>query len=177
MRTILAVILGGLLLGFGTTAIARDIPVVDAVLEAHQAIEATNKFGSVRVSYISPTRRRYEWDGRSRGVNLIVRDKPWMGEQGLYDPADCFLICRTPRLVLGEAVHDFDSYEQIYRFLYQGSSVMDWVYTNDGLVVGFGRSPQRDQINIDVRQITIRGQKPENLRGARESDIRLVRVR
>lgn len=174
MRTILVLIFGGLLLGFGSTAVARSIPVVDAVLEAHQAIEATNKFGSVRVSYVSPTRRRYEWDGHSRVVNLIVRDRPWMGEQGLYDPAGCFVICRTPRLVLGEAVHDFDGYDQVYRFLYQGSGVLDWVYTSDGLVVGFGPSPQRDQINIDVRQITIHGRKPENLRGARDDDIKLL---
>jgi hypothetical protein len=109
---------------------------------------------------------------------MIVRPEPWLGELGLYDPAGCFVIvvplCRTPRLVVGEAFHDFDSYDQLYAFVYQGSAVMDWVYTSDGLLVGFGRSPARDQINVDVRQLTIHGRKPVALRGARDGEIRLT---
>ncbi|HEY2179561.1 MAG TPA: hypothetical protein VGH15_13350 [Caulobacteraceae bacterium] len=153
-------------------------PVVGAVLGPGQAVEATNKFGSVRVTYVSPLERRFEWDGRSRTIKLIARHEPFLGDTGLYDPAKCWVVvltlCQTPRLVVQEATHDFDSYDQIYAFLYQGSAVMDWVYTSDGFVVGFGRSPARDQLNIDVRQLTIHGNKPVGLRGARNGSIRLV---
>jgi hypothetical protein len=157
------------------------VPVEGAVLRPGQTVQATNKFGSVRVAYVSPVERRFEWDGQSRVVKMIVRPEPWLGERGLYDPAACsvviFPLCRRPRLVVEEAFLDFDNYDQLYAFVYQGSAVMDWVYTSDGLLVGFGRSPGRDQINVDVRQLTIHGRKPEALRGARDGGIRLTTIR
>ena len=152
-------------------------PVREAVLHPGETVRATNRFGSVAVAYISPVKRKFEWDGRSRTVALIPRPERFLGELGLYDPADCLVIvvplCRTPRLVVEEAFHDFDSYDQLYAFVYQGSAVMDWVYTSDGFLVGFGRAPGRDQINIEIRQLTVRGKKPEALEGARNSNIRL----
>lgn len=152
----------------------HSTPIQGVVLRPGQSVEATNKFGSVRVSYVSPLKRKFEWDGDSQTIKLIARPEPFDGESGLYDPADCFLTCQTPRLVVEEAGHDFDSYDQIYTFLVQGSAVMDWVYSSDGLVVGFGRSPTREQINIYVKQLTIHGQKPIGLHGARNGAIRLV---
>lgn len=153
-------------------------PVREVVLHPGESIHATNKFGSVNVTYVSPLKRKFEWDGQSRVVKMIPRPEPWLGELGLYDPAACFMIllplCRTPRLVVEEAFHDFDSYDQLYAFIYQGSAVMDWVYTSDGLLVGFGRSPGREQINVDVRQLTIHGRKPVALRGARNDNIHLI---
>ena len=41
------------------------------------------------------------------------------------------------------------------------------VYTPDGLVVGFARTLERYQINIERYQILIRGRKPSGLKGAR----------
>lgn len=152
--------------------------VQGAVLRPGQRVEATNKFGSVRISYVSPLKRKFAWDGESRTIKLIARPEPFLGESGLYDPAGCWVIivplCRTPRLVVEEAGHDFKSYDEIYAFLVQGSAVMDWVYTSDGLVVGFGRAPSRDQVNIEVRQLTIHGQKPIGLRGASNGNIRML---
>jgi hypothetical protein len=54
---------------------------------------------------------------------------------------------------------------------------MDWVYTSDGLLVGFSRSPEREQINVDIRQLTIHGRKPMALRGARDRAIRLMHAK
>jgi hypothetical protein len=165
-------------LNLAACAPSPEIPVRDAVLRPSQSLQATNKFGSVRVTYVSSVRRRFEWDGNSRVVAMIARSEPWLGELGLYDPADCEVIviplCRTPRLVVREAVHDFDSYDQLYAFLYEGRAVMDWVYTSDGLLVGFGRAPEREQINVDVRQLTVHGRKPAALRGARDGSIGLT---
>src|SRR5437660_2255624 len=67
------------------------------------------------------------------------------------------------RLVVEEASIDFGKEDQIYAFLKQSSAYMDWVYTSDGLVVGFGRTPSRKQSNIDLWQILRRGQKPVGL--------------
>lgn len=156
----------------------RTPSVQGVVLKPGQSVEATNKFGSVKISYVSPLKREFKLDGQARTVELIARPSPFLGERGLYDPAGCLVIgmplCETPRLVVEEATHDFDSYDQAYAFLHQGSAVMDWVYTSDGLVVGLGREPGRDQVNVEVRQLTIHGQKPVGLRGARNGNIRLA---
>jgi hypothetical protein len=175
IRHVLATILMGLCCAMSSGVQAENSPIRQVVLHPGQSVEAANKFGRVKVSYVSPVKRKYEWDGKSRIVKMIPRPEPWLGELGLYDPADCyFMLCRMPRLVVEEAYHDFDSYDQIYAFLWQGSAVMDWVYTSDGLLVGFGRSPDRGQINVDVRQITLRGKKPSGLRGARNGAIHLT---
>ena len=150
-------------------------PPREVVLHPGETIEARNKFGTVQVTYVSPLKRKYQWDGKTRVVKMIARPDRFLGELGLYEPAGCWIIaCPNPRLVVREAFHDFPNDEELYRFLYQGSGVMDWVYTDDGLVVGFGRSQERQQINVDVRQLTVRGQKPVGLRGARNEDIRLI---
>ncbi|PYL58067.1 MAG: hypothetical protein DMF30_03950 [Verrucomicrobia bacterium] len=78
------------------------------------------------------------------------------------------------RLVVEEASIDFGKEDQIYAFLKQSSAYMDWVYTSDGLVVGFGRTPSRKQSNIDLWQILLRGQKPVGLIGARREQIVLT---
>lgn len=55
--------------------------------------------------------------------------------------------------------------------LYEGSAVLDWVYTNDGLVVGFSKSPSRNQVNIYVYQYTINNKKPSSIEGSRPENI------
>ena len=66
-----------------------NTPVQGVVLRPGQSVQATNKFGSIRVTYVSPLKRRFEWDGKSRTIKLIARSEPWLGELGLYDPAGC----------------------------------------------------------------------------------------
>lgn len=170
----LAVLLFAAALAVTGCARSSDTPVRETVLRPGETIEASNKFGTVRVAYVSPRERKFTWDGQSRTIKMIARPEPFQDELGLYEPAGCFpIFCRTPRLVVREARHDFQNYEALYAFIYQGSAVMDWAYTSDGLLVGFGRSPEREQINVDVRQLTVRGQKPSALRGARDRNVRL----
>ena len=173
-------VLAGCLFALAISGCHSASNVTGGVLHPGESIEARNRFGSVRVAYAAPLKRRYSWDSHSRVVTMIARPEPWLGEQGLYDPANCFVLviplCQTPRLVVAEATHDFATYEELYAFLYQGGAVMDWVYTSDGLLVGFGRQPLRQQINVDVRQLTIQGRKPQALKGARDRDIRLART-
>lgn len=165
-----AVVIGGLVL----LASSRPPPneaVHGAVLGPGESVAATNRFGAVTISYVSPVKRKYAWEGGTQVVKMIVRGEPFQGRTGLYDPADRWVFTPGVRLVVQESVMDFASYEQVYARLYEGSAVMDWVYTPDGLVVGFGRSPSRDQINVDVFQFLVQGRKPEGLKGARPLQI------
>lgn len=153
-------------------------PVREAVLGAGESITATNKFGTVRVSHVASTKRRFEWDKQTEVVTMIPREERFMGKLGLYEPAGRFgpSLPGDVRLVVEEATRDFEDYRQVYAVLYEGSAVMDWVYTRDGLVVGFSRTPERgNQINVDVYQFLVQGQKPRDLKGAREEAVHLTR--
>ena len=70
---------------------------------------------------------------------MIPRRQPFHGRLGLYEPADSWgCNPREVRLVVDEAVRDFNNVAEVHSFLRQGAAIMDWVYTSDGLVVGFG---------------------------------------
>lgn len=174
-RVIIIALLGSLIL-FGCNCSKNNV-VKEAVLSPGQSIEATNKFGTIRVSYVSPIKRKYEWDGESRIIEMIARRQPFQGKLGLYDPADSWGFSSKARLVVEESVLHFDNEEEMTAALIEGSAVMDWVYTNDGLVIGFGKTPTRRQINVDLFQFLLRGEKPSALAGARPNNIRLIEAK
>lgn len=153
-----------------------DSIVKEVVLSEGQVVEATNQNGTIRISYVSPTKRKYQWDGKSRVIKMIAREEPFQGKLGLYEPANSWgLNPFDVRLVVQEAVRNFDDEAEVRAALIEGSAIMDWVCTNDGLVVGFGRISSRKQINVDLFQFLVRGQKPTGLPGARPDHIRLGR--
>lgn len=105
---------------------------------------------------------------------MIARDTPFQGKLGLYEPANAPVGERLAvRLVVQESVLRFGSYAEAYAFLYQGRNVMHWVYTNDGLVVGYGFQPDRNQVNIDLFQILVDEVKPNGLTGAKDDAVRV----
>jgi hypothetical protein len=59
--------------------------------------------------------------------------------------------------------------------LKQGSSVLDRVYTDDGFVVGFARSPERNQVNIEVYQLYLNGKKPSQLDGSQPDKLKITK--
>ena len=157
---------------------SSNVLVKGAVLSRGQSVEAHNRNGTIRISYITPVKRKFDWDGKSKVIKMIPREEAFDRKLGLYEPAEAWgLNLFETRLVVQESTIDFDNYHQIYASLKQSSAVLDWVYTSDGLVVGFGRTPSRKQINIDLWQLLIGGQKPKRLAGARPSDIRLIETR
>jgi hypothetical protein len=96
-----------------------------------------------------------------------------MGKTGLYDPADELISDPRTRLVVQESTIDFDDEAQMYDFLREEPS-MDWVYTRDGLVLGFSSDPSRRQLNIDLYQFVVRGKRPTAMSGARPEAIHVV---
>lgn len=167
-RLVIAAIAGLLLTACSEQPIAKG-----SVLSQHQSVEAKNRAGEVRVSYVSPTKRRYEWAGQSRVVQMRTRTEPFMGKTGLYDPADELISDPRTRLVVQESTIDFDDEAQMYDFLREEPS-MDWVYTRDGLVLGFSSDPSRRQLNIDLYQFVVRGKRPTAMSGARPEAIHVV---
>ena len=151
-------------------------PVAGAVLTPGQYVVAANKFGGVRISYVDAITRRYEWQNNSRVVTMKRRPEPFRGKVGMYNPNEGGLFDRKQRLLVQEHTINYETEKELYASLYEGSAVMDWVYTEDGLVVGYGIFPDRDQVNLELFQILLRGKKPTGLRGARPDSIRLGSV-
>jgi len=157
----------------------KHVPI--AVLAPAQSIEATTENGTIRITYISPTKRKFEWDGNTRTAKLTVRHTPFHGRTGLYDPAPSWGFDPNEiRLVADEAVYDFDNQEQLNRFLYDHAPEFGYVYTNDGLVVRFRKTPPPEHrrrcdppstVSFDLYQLLIRGEKPTTMKDANPDQI------
>lgn len=155
--------------------VQRGYPL-EVVLDPGMKIEATNKNGTFFVKYVDSRTRHFGWNGNEKTVRMIARTERFpsassirsKGDLGIYHPATGR---RYPRLVVREAIVHVDSMENLYRFLYQGSALEDWVYTRDGLMLGFSETPERNQINISLFQLLINGEKPSELKGARPQNI------
>ena len=155
------------------SACADHTLVHDTVLRPGQSVSASNRAGRVRIVYLGPATRRFEIDGRSKTIRMTQRPEMFDRRSGIYDPADWFWPWRPSlRIVCDESVINFETIDELYAFLGEQRS-MDWVYTPDGLVIGFDRTPSRYQVNVDVYQLLVRGEKPNGLRGARPYAIQL----
>ena len=151
-------------------------PFTRLAMQPGMVIEAKNKNGTVYIEYLSPLERRYRWNGHDEKRTLIPRKEIWLGRLGAYDPATAYIWeIFSPRIVANDSEIDFTTMEDVEKWLHQGSAVLDWVYTNDGLVVGFAKASSRNQVNIDVYQIYINGEKPSKLKGSRPENINVTR--
>jgi hypothetical protein len=62
--------------------------------------------------------------------------------------------------------------EEALEWIKRHDSWLPTVYRDDGLVVGYGKSPQRYQLNVEVWQILIGGKKPTALPGSNNESIK-----
>lgn len=148
----------------------------ELALDENVIVEATNKNGAVLIEYISPLMRRYKWDKYDELRALIPRKERWMGLLGAYAPAEQNIWnIFSPRIVAEDSRLYFNNKTEMEKWLFQGKDVKDWVYTNDGLVVGFFKSPDRDQVNIEVYQLYVDGAKPTIMEGSRPKNIKITK--
>ena len=153
---------------------SRTVPYsyTELAMKPGMIIEANNKNGTVTIEYLSPLERRYKWDGYDEKRTLIPRKEKFDGLLGAYDPASTYIWeVFSPRIVADDSKRNFKNMEDLKAKLYEGSAVLDWVYTDDGLVIGFSKSPSRNQVNISVYQYTINNKKPSSIEGSRPENI------
>ena len=157
----------------GDSAPTAPYPYTELAMEPGMIIEATNKNGTVIIEYLSPLERRYKWGRYDEKRTLIPRKERFRGRLGAYDPATTFLISYGPRIVADDSQRHFQNMEEVKAKLYESSGVMDWVYTDDGLVVGFDKDPTSKTVGIYVYQYYINGKKPTKLEGSRPENIKI----
>lgn len=145
----------------------------EVVMAQGSRLTATTPVGKIVIVAGQGLRRSYTWDGATRAVEMWPRDKRWYGSLGLYYP--------------GPGNH-WREHEGISRGVVQEgqqhfettAEAMDWlkklqwqphVWNNSGLVVGWSKTPARQQLNVDVWQLYIGGKKPTKLPGADDKAI------
>ena len=143
-----------------------------------ETITATTPSGTIQVRADDWLRRSYTWDGATRSAVMWPRHERWYGSLGVYYPGpgrhwkEHHGITRG---VLQEGQHHFDSVEAAMEWIGK-QTWMPAVYRNDGLMVAWGKVPDREQLNVDVWQIMVNGEKPTTLPGATDSAIRVSAV-
>ena len=156
----------------------------EIVLMPGMTIEGCNGIGTIRILADSAYERTFEWNSFQRSVEMWPRAKRWYGSLGLYYPGpgrhwqDADGIRRA---VVNEGRHYFDGEEDAIAWLkeqnssYNGynntTNVQYVVYTNDGLAVCWGKTLEREQLNVDIWLVIVRGQRPHNLPGSNDAAI------
>ena len=162
-----------------TVCVACDGEVVsedvESVMDTRMRIVAETELGRIEVVAKDGTLREYKWDGCDKEVRLWPRTERWMGSMGLYYPGPgrtwLFGCEGVSRAVLNEGQMHFGDEEEALLWLGTVGSTPPSVYSSDGLVVAWGISPGRGQINVDVWRIYIDGRRPTALPGAADEKI------
>lgn len=151
----------------------------ETVMSEGMQIVASTKSGTIRIGADRGYRRTYRWGSCSKAVTLTPRPERWHGSLGIYSPGagpTWWIPCGGVwRAVVEEGQQHFDSYESATEWIGKRRG-LEFVYRNDGLVVGWLLSSGRDQINVEVWQILISGRKPDHLDGADDTNLTITTV-
>ena len=148
----------------------------EVVMTTGMSIEASNESGTIRVTAGDGTFRTYSWDDGEKTAQLIKRPSRWYGSMGLYHPGGG----QRVHLVVEEGQQHFFSEREVLEWLQWMNSRLHWVYTSDGLVVGWYKEDARKKgfnrvaIIVDVWQVYINGKKPVALPGASNEAVRVT---
>ena len=151
-------------------------PEVESVMSPGMSIKATTATGTIVIRALDDLHREYTWDGATRAVTMDVRRERWYGSLGLYFPGsgDHWEEHQgVTRGVLEEGQQHFDTGGEFDAWLTKrlAREQMSFVWTDDGLLVGWGKNLSRKQLNVEVWQIFIGGAKPTKLKDSNNSAI------
>jgi len=142
-----------------------------------QTITATTPVGTISIRADDLLKRSYTWEGATRSAEMWPRAQRWYGSLGVYYPGEGRHWEEhhgITRGVVQEGQQHFDSVEAVMAWIAKAEQQwMPYVYRNDGLMVGWTKVPEREQLNVDVWQIMINGKKPTHLPRATDAAIRV----
>ena len=153
-------------------------PAVDGVIETvlihGMCVSARNSEGQITIKAGAGYERSYTWNGATRSVNLWPRKSRWYGSRGIYFPGPGQHWKSNggiTRGVLNEGVLWFKTKNDALAWIRQNQSAKYCVYSADGLMVNWQKVPARKQLNVDVWQIMVAGEKPTSLEGSENDRI------
>jgi hypothetical protein len=153
-------------------------PKTEFAMRPGMRVEATNKVGTMIVTAVDTYTRSYTWEGATRSDELSPRQDRWYGSLGIFGvgAGDHWKEHNgITRGVLEEGQHHFKTVREALAWL-EARAYMDYVYRDDGLVVGWSKTLPRNQLNVEVWQLMIDGKKPTRLTGSRNDKIKVTQV-
>jgi hypothetical protein len=147
----------------------------EVVMTPRMKITATTPTGKITITADKRLKRSYTWEGATRSVEMWPRDDRWYGSLGLYfpGPGEHWKNHKDiTRGVVEEGQQHFKTAEEALKWLGE-RKWMPYVYRDDGLVVGWSKTPARRQLNVEVWQILINGKKPVKLRASQDDKIKV----
>jgi hypothetical protein len=147
---------------------------IEYVLAPNATITATTSVGQIVVKAGKGLRRTYMWEGATRWVVMEPRRERWYGSLGMYYSgagSHWFPHNGISRGVLEEGQQNFSTLEEATKWLRDRTQWLPFVYTQDGLVVSWGKTLEREQLNVEVWQLCVMHRKPNLLSGAADANI------
>jgi hypothetical protein len=149
-------------------------PYTEMVIPIGATISAINPYGNVLITATSTTLRRYRWRDWDVAVGLVARLRRWYGSLGLYRASNK-LFDWSKSGNLEEAQMHFPDERAAIRWLTAGQGTPPEVVWNDtGLAVDLGDVVSNNELDVDVFQVCIRGQKPKHLGGAIDGKVSIT---
>lgn len=153
-------------------------PGTEIAMPDGMILEATTSVGKMRIEAGPQSKRSYTWEGATRSVIMGARRERWYGSKGLGYPGPGNHWVEhngIARGVLEEGQQHFKSVKEAMDWLGK-RKYMPFVYNNKGLVVGWNKVLERQQLGVEVWQIMINGKKPTALPGSTDDKIVIVRA-
>ena len=123
--------------------------------------------------------RKITWDGATRSVKMIPRNKRWYGKLGLYFPGPGNHWKNhngVTRGIINEAQLHFPNKEKMLEFLNKFYDKDQAVYRDDGLYISWFSSIKPNKkaggyLKLSIYQILVNGKKPKSLPGSQNEKI------
>jgi hypothetical protein len=150
----------------------------ELVMSPGMRIQATTVVGQIVITAVDELTRAYTWEGATRSVEMSPRHERWNGSLGLYYPGPGEHWQEHKGITRGvteEGEQHFESDELALDWI-KSRKWMDYVYRDDGLVVGWNKTLQRRQLTVEVWQILVNGKKPARLRNSQDAMIVVTHV-
>ena len=140
-------------------------------------ITATTTAGTIAITANDDLTRAYTWDGATRAIKMeprAITTGRWFGSLGLFfpGPGEHWRDHRgITRCVTEEGQRHFETVDEALKWIDGMRDSHPCSYRDDGLLVGWCKNLGRNQLDVAVWQVLIKGKKPKQLPGANNDKI------
>ncbi len=135
----------------------------ETVMTKGMQITAKSPKGTITILAADSYERIYKWEDCTIKVTHYPRKERWYGSKGIYFGGNC-IECNDINVIFAEeGQQHFDNLTSATNWV-KSKSRRDYVYSNDGIVVGWDITYER--FDFAVWQILINGERPTILEGS-----------
>lgn len=141
----------------------------ETVLNNGMVITASTPAGKITVNAGPGLLRTIHWDGQKRYVVAQARKTRYYGSKGIYfdgRPAGWKTYKGLSGVHYEEGQREFDNADDAS--IWMQIRRLRYVYTNNGLVIGWKRNTADKKLQVEVWQFNIDGSKPTVMQGAKD---------